>query len=158
MPSAIAASLPGVSLYGFKDTDQPHFGVFGLCGFSYSYGVFSCISFTLVTSIMCGFSCISFTLVISIICGFRYISFTLVISLGVLGCISFGYQPVRLSLYQRRFRLSACAAELVSFTFGYTAVWLQVHQLVVVTLCGYSYISFTFSYQPMWLQLYQVHF
>ena len=136
-------------------------------------GVFSCMSFTLVTSIMCGFSCISFTLVISIICGFRYISVTLIISLGVLGCISFGYQPVRLSLYQRRFRvISLSGLKLVSFTFGYTVVWLPLYQhhcrLSVcvassASACGSHPVwlqlyQLYFQCQPMWLQLYQVHF
>jgi hypothetical protein len=100
----------------------------------HSYGVFSCISFTLVTSIMFGFSCISFTLVTSFMCGLEIVSFT------------FGCTIVWLQLHEFHFQSSARAASAASAP------------LPVISLCSVKLVSYAFGYTVVWLQLYQLYF
>ena len=105
LPSAIAASLPGVSLCGFKDIDQPHFG-FSAC-------VALAIAISLLEIRLCGSKRIGFTLVMSL-CGFKYTSST------------FSYHPLRHQACQLHSRLSACVASAVpSSLSGYQPWWLQ---------------------------------
>ena len=151
---------------------------FGLRGYSYIYGIFSCISFTLVTSIMRGCSCINFTFVTSVMRGLKIASFTFgctncvasatwvslsVISSGGFGCVSStsDYQPVQRQACQLRFWLYSCVASAMSVLLSIISLcgFSRISFIFHTFLCDCSCISVIFGYKHhVWFQLYQLHF
>ena len=139
--SAISALLPVISLWGFiSSLPMPAFVasstltsptlVFDLCGFGYSYGVFSCISITLV--IGCTFlwdcSCIS---AIFGLCGVKYVDQP-----------HFGFQAVWLWLWLWCF-------QLCQLHFGYQHhLWLCYISFTLVISVG-ALCCISFGYQPV---------
>ena len=133
MPSAIAASLPSVSLCGFKYFDQPHFGFRPV--WLYIAMVSSAVSASLWLSAPFMASDTSTSLLVtSFMCELEMVSFTV-------GCTI-----VWLQLHEFHFQSSARAASAASAP------------LPVISLCSVKLVSYAFGYTVVWLQLYQLYF
>ena len=146
MPSAIAASLPGVSLCGFKYFDQPHFGFrpvwlyIAMVSSAVSASLWlpeSCLASAASASLWSRASCVS-------LCSVKLVSY------------AFGYTVVWLQLYQLYFRLSAYVASVVPGSFlipSFVTAAVSASFSSIGIMCAFSYSSFTSGCQPLWLQV-----